>query len=120
MPGAVQLDEAAFPVLLAGKLAELGVALSADVEEMVRRAIAQEAWTPIEYTDAVYDSESGQWISRAEVAEVPFTAFSSRKSGEQITGRLVVRRVPDINRPANPRRFNINYERCRGRRWIEA
>jgi hypothetical protein len=41
-------------------------------------------------------------ISHAEVAEVPFTAFSSRKSGEQITGRLVVRRIPDINRPANP------------------
>lgn len=35
--------------------------------------------------------------SKAEVAEVPFTAFRSRKKAEQITGRLVVRRIPDLN-----------------------
>ena len=36
-------------------------------------------------------------MSRAEVAEVPFTAFSSRKLAEQVPGRLVVRRIPDLN-----------------------
>jgi glucoamylase len=35
MPGAVQLDEVAFPVLLAAKLAELGVVLPAAVSAMV-------------------------------------------------------------------------------------
>jgi len=64
-------------------------------------AIPADAWTAIEYTDAVYDSESGRWISRAEVAEVPFTAFSSRKLAERVAGRLVVRRIPDLNPPAN-------------------
>src|SRR4051794_38006203 len=34
-------------------------------------SIAADAWTTIAYTDAVYDPESGRWISRAEVAEVP-------------------------------------------------
>src|SRR5678816_513485 len=34
---------------------------------------------------------------RAEVAEVPFTAFSSKKATEQVNGRLVVRRIPDLN-----------------------
>ncbi len=64
--------------------------------------ISDDAWTPIEYTDAVYDEPSEQWISRAEVAEIAFTAFGSRKSAQQVEGRLVVRRIPDLNRPANP------------------
>ena len=38
-----------------------------------------------------------RWISRGEVAEIDFTAFSSRKTSEQIPGRLVVRRIPDLN-----------------------
>ena len=62
---------------------------------------ASEAWTPIEYTDAVYDETTQQWISRAEVAEIAFTAFSSRKATEQVPGRLVVRRIPDLNPSSN-------------------
>ena len=38
-----------------------------------------------------------RWISRAEVAEIAFTAFTSQKKAEQVTGRLVVRRIPDLN-----------------------
>jgi hypothetical protein len=52
------------------------------------------ARTAIEYSDAVCDEQSGQWISRAEVAEgaeVSFTAFSSRKSDEQVEVPLVLR-----------------------------
>ena len=59
--------------------------------------IGQDAWTPIEYTDAVYDEQANRWVSRAEVAEIPFTAFTSKKKAEQVTGRLVVRRIPDLN-----------------------
>jgi hypothetical protein len=40
-------------------------------------AIAEENWQTIEYTDAVFDPITGRWISRAEVAEIPFTAFSA-------------------------------------------
>ena len=36
-------------------------------------------------------------MSRAEVAEIPFTAFSSKKASERVPGRLVVRRIPDLN-----------------------
>ena len=64
-------------------------------------AIDQDAWTPIEYTDAVHDEQTGRWVSRAEVAEIEFTAFSSRKATEQVTGRLVVRRIPDLNPGTN-------------------
>lgn len=53
--------------------------------------------TPIEYTDAIYDEPNQSWGSRAEVAETGFTAFSSKNKSEQVSGRLVVRRIPDLN-----------------------
>jgi DDE family transposase len=60
-------------------------------------AIPQDAWTPIRYPSAVFDEQLGQWVSDAEVAEVPFTAFTSRPKKQHITGRLIVRRVRDAN-----------------------
>jgi len=36
-------------------------------------------------------------VSRAEVAEVPFTAFTSKHAADRVPGRLVVRRIPDLN-----------------------
>jgi hypothetical protein len=58
--------------------------------------IAEDAWTPIAYPDAIFDEQTGQWISRAEVAEIGFVAFSSKKKTDQVPGRLVVRRIPDL------------------------
>ncbi len=40
-------------------------------------SIADDAWTTIEYTDAIRDEDTGELISSAEVAEVGFTAFAS-------------------------------------------
>ena len=77
------------------------VSVTARMDPQVKRAIAiipDDAWEAIEYTDAIYDEETKSWISNAEVAEVPFTAFSSRKKSERITGRLVVRRIPELNK----------------------
>ena len=51
----------------------------------------------IEYTDAVFDETSGQWISRAEVAEIAFTAFAAQPKRDQVPGRLIVRRIPDFH-----------------------
>ena len=79
------------------------VSVTVRLDKRVRAAIAtigDDAWTPIEYTDAVYDEPTSTWVSRAEVAEIPFTAFTSKKKAEQVTGRLVVRRIPDLN-PGN-------------------
>ena len=59
--------------------------------------IGNDAWTTIKYPKAVFDEPSGRWISRAEVAEIPFTAFTSKRKAEQVPGRLVVRRIPDLN-----------------------
>jgi hypothetical protein len=59
--------------------------------------IAEDGWTPIAYREAVFDQTAGRWISRAEVAEVSFTAFASGSVAEQVPGRLVVRRIPELN-----------------------
>ena len=52
--------------------------------------------------DAIRDEATGLWVSRTEVAEIPFTAFASAKASEQVPGRLVVRRIPDAGAPAGP------------------
>ena len=62
-------------------------------------AIAETAWTPIRYPQAIWDDQQRCWISDAEVAEVEYTAFTSKK-GKAITARLIVRRVKDLNRRA--------------------
>lgn len=75
------------------------VSVTVRLTETVKAAITEideDAWTPIAYTDAVYDENTGTWISRAEVAEIDFTAFTSKKAN-QVTGRLIVRRIPDLN-----------------------
>ena len=56
---------------------------------------------PIRYPNAIYDETEQRWISDAEVAEVGFTAFTRRPKAEQVTGRLVVRRIPDLNPTAS-------------------
>ncbi len=52
-----------------------------------RSRITESAWTAIRYPQAVWDDEQ-RWISDAEVAEVPFTAFTGRRKAEHVTGRL--------------------------------
>jgi hypothetical protein len=62
----------------------------------VSRAIAsipEDTWMPVRYPGAVFDPDTGELISDAEVAEVPFTAFASTQY--PVTARLVVRRVRD-------------------------
>jgi hypothetical protein len=80
------------------------VSVTVRMDKAVKKAITtigDDAWTTIEYTDAVFDQTSGRWISRAEVAELAFTAFSAQKESEQVPGRLVVRRIPDFYAEAN-------------------
>jgi Transposase DDE domain group 1 len=58
-------------------------------------AIPDEAYTPVHYPGAVTDPDTGELISAAQVAEVPYTAFTDTR--HRITGRLIVRRVLDAN-----------------------
>ena len=68
----------------------------------IRAAIAgfsEHAWTPIRYPRAIWDDQLGRWVSSAQVAEVKYTAFTSR-TGQAITARLIVRRVKNLNATA--------------------
>lgn len=105
-PVLVRADSAFYSHALVTAALKTGAHVSVTVrmDPAVKRAIAaisDDAWTTIKYTDAIYDEEAGQWVSRAEVAEIPFTAFTSKKTDEQIPGRLVVRRIPDLNPKKN-------------------
>jgi hypothetical protein len=74
--------------------------ITARLDSAVRKAIAaidDDAWTPIKYTNAVFDEAAQAWISAAEVAEIGYTAFRSRRRAQHVTARLIVRRVPDVN-----------------------
>ena len=77
------------------------VSVTARLDSAVRKAIAAipaSGWTPIRYTHAIFDEDTRTWISDAEVAEIPYTAFTSRKKSDHIPCRLVVRRIPELNK----------------------
>ena len=98
----VRADSAFYSRALVGAAINAGAHVSVTVrmDPVVRRAIAaisEDAWTTIKYPRAIYDEDSHRWISKAQVAEIAFTAFTSKKKSEQVAGRLVVRRIPDLN-----------------------
>jgi len=100
----VRMDSAYYSaaVIAAIRAAEAFFSVTVRMDSRVRSAIAgigEDAWTPIRYPKAIWDEDQRRWISDAEVAEVPYTAFTSRQ-GQEVTARLIVRRVRDLNRQA--------------------
>lgn len=80
---------------------EADISVTVPMNPTVKKAIGQvptDAWTGIKYPQAIYDEDSGTWISEAEVAEIQFTAFTSKAKAQQVEGRLIVRRVPEKNK----------------------
>ncbi len=78
--------------------------VTARMTATVKTAIASiddQAWETIEYPNAVFDDQEQRWISDAEVAEVPFTAFTGRRKADHVTCRLVVRRIKRLQRLAS-------------------
>jgi hypothetical protein len=74
------------------------------MDPKVRRAIGSipdQAWTAIKYPNAIYDEQAGEWISDAEIAEVPYTAFASKRA-HRTDGQLLVRRVRRLNPNSAP------------------
>lgn len=78
--------------------------VTARMTKTVTTAIAgieEDAWIAIKYPQAVWDEAEQRWVSDAEVAEVPFTAFTGRRKAEHVTCRLIVRRVKRLQRLAS-------------------
>ena len=62
--------------------------VTARQDKAVRKAISRigaNAWTTINDTAAIFDQDSQQWISDAQVAEIDYTAFTSRPKAQHIT-----------------------------------
>lgn len=86
------------PVATACRKAGANFSLTLQSNPKLRAAIAgidEAAWTPVRYPGAVYDEDTGSWISEAEVAETVYTAFETTR--HKVTARLVVRRVKERN-----------------------
>jgi Transposase DDE domain group 1 len=97
----VRMDSAFYgaPAVTAARKAGARFSVTVRMDPKIRAAIAgigEDAWTPIRYPRAIWDDQLGRWVSDAQVAEVQYTAFTSRK-GQAITARLIVRRVKDLN-----------------------
>jgi Transposase DDE domain group 1 len=97
----LRADSAFYGHAVVGAAVKAGAEVSVTVrlDKKVKAAIAaigEDAWTTIAYSNAVFDEATGRWISVAEVAEIDFVAFTSKKKADQVPGRLVVRRIPDL------------------------
>ena len=64
--------------------------------------IPEQEWVGIEYPQAIFDEDQQRWVSDAEVAEIGYTAFTSRRKAEHVSARLIVRRVRRLNPATAP------------------
>jgi Transposase DDE domain group 1 len=68
--------------------------VTARIDAKIRAAcesIPDEQWIDIQYPQALYDEDTGRWISDAQIAETTYTAFAGTR--HQVTARLIVRRI---------------------------
>ncbi len=87
-------------VIAAARRAKVRFSITARMSSAVTTAISgisEGAWTPISYPNAVWDHDEQRLISDAEIAEIDYTAFTSRRKADHIQARLIVRRVKRLN-----------------------
>ena len=99
-----RLDSGFYSAAVISAIRSAGARFSVTVpmNSSIRNAIAaigEGAWTPVRYPRAIWDDQLQAWVSDAEVAEIEYTAFASKKN-HAVTARLIVRRVRDLNKKA--------------------
>jgi Transposase DDE domain group 1 len=57
--------------------------------------VPDDGWVEIAYPRPVWDEDQQRFVSRAQIAERTYTAFSGRW---RVTARLIVRRIPDLRK----------------------
>jgi hypothetical protein len=86
----VRIDSAYYSAAVLGALRRGGACFSVtvpmrrDVRAAIE-AIPDSAWTPITYPRAIWDENQKRLIADAQVAEVPYTAFATKRKGQAIT-----------------------------------
>ena len=89
-----------YNVIAAARRAGVRFSVTARMSPALHTAISsinEDDWTPITYPNAVWDDGEQRLISDAEIAEITYTAFTSRREADHIEGRLIVRRVKRLN-----------------------
>jgi hypothetical protein len=81
----------------AGATFSMAITQSAPVRRAIE-SIPEGSWTRIDYPQAILDTHSGELVSAAEVAEVDYVAFTSKAKKHHRPGRLIVRRIPELNK----------------------
>src|SRR5262249_62232595 len=76
-------------VRAAGAFFSVTVQMNSHVKAAIA-GIGEDTWVPINPPRAIWDDQLACWVSDAQVAEVPCTAFTSKKN-KSITARLIVR-----------------------------
>lgn len=79
----------------AGVRFSVTIAQTAKVKAAIA-TIPDDGWVEITYPHPVWDADQQRFVSRAQVAETSYTAFTGRW---QVTARLIVRRIPDQRKP---------------------
>jgi hypothetical protein len=85
-------------VVAAARRAGAHVSVTVRMDSKIRAAIEmidEQQWMSIRYPNAIWDDEEQRWISDAQIAEIPYTAFEG--STHEMHGRLIVRRVKRLN-----------------------
>ena len=105
MPGEIVLraDSAFYSrkVIAAARRAGVRFSVTIRVDKKVRaaiEAIPADAWVEIKYPQPVWDDDQQRFVSRAQIAETTYTAFEN--TPDEVTARLIVRRIPDLNKTA--------------------
>jgi hypothetical protein len=98
----VRADSAFYAESIIAAARRAGARFSVTVRQTpaISRRIAEipaEGWTSIDYRSTIFDPEIGDWVSGAEVAEIGYTAFTGRRRDQQVSARLIVRRVRRLN-----------------------
>ena len=81
-------------VIAACRRQNVRFSLTTRIDAKIRAAcerISEDQWIDIRYPQAVYDEDTGRWISDAQIAETRYTAFEG--SRHALTARLIVRRI---------------------------
>ena len=102
-----RLDSAFYnhKVVAAIRHAKAQFSITARMDKAVQKAIGsipEDTWVSITYPTAIYDQAEQRWISDAQVAEITYTAFTSKARKHQVTARLIVRRVKRLNPKTAP------------------
>src|SRR4029453_14158909 len=86
-------------VIAAARRGGVRFSVTIRVDKKVRRAIEAipaDAGVEITYPQPVWDDEQQRFVSRAQIAEIAYTAFEGTR--HEVTARLIVRRIPDLTK----------------------